>query len=177
MTGCDCDTQDTLGYSTKAPLKLNEAANRICWLVYIKQRNKQTQQDPGSHMMWLGILSLSISGLCYFPTASSGSWSNYSITLSPSRSASMNISGPAGVMSPFLNQSLFFFSHIWVVRLTLELTTGTESWEGWFFKEKTWDLLEKRWEGFWVGKIRSCITMTSYNIIIVDVFKNDSVLK
>lgn len=40
MTGCDCSTQDTLGYSTKAPLKRNEAENRIYWLMYIKQTNK-----------------------------------------------------------------------------------------------------------------------------------------
>ena len=35
-------TQDTLGFSTKAPLRMDEAENRIYCFVYIKKKKKKS---------------------------------------------------------------------------------------------------------------------------------------
>lgn len=143
MTSRDYITQGTLDCSTSAPLKLNEVENGIDWLMHIETTNKQTQRDPGSHMMWLGIFSLSFSGLCLLSPAPSGSCS---VTLSSSTSASLNVIDPSAVTPPSLNQSLFLLSHVWVGCLTWTSHRNSE-WGRTIPHRKTWELLEKRVEG------------------------------
>ena len=91
-------TQDMLGFSTKAPLRMDEAENRIYCFVYIKK--KKAQQGLGNQMIsWELCISPSLDS-AFFPPAAAGSCSNYFTALSLSKSASLSISGPARVTSP-----------------------------------------------------------------------------
>lgn len=95
-------TQDMLGFSTKAPLRMDEAENRIYCFVYIKKKKKKkkAQQGLGNQMIsWELCIPPSLDS-AFFPPAAAGSCSNYLITLSLSKSASLSISGPARVTSP-----------------------------------------------------------------------------
>ena len=78
-------TQDTLGFSTKAPLRMDEAENRIYCFVFIKKKKRKAQQGLGNHMIsWELCVSPSLDS-AFFPPAAAGSCSNYLLPLVSAR--------------------------------------------------------------------------------------------